>query len=226
MSLEFTTTAMMRPEIIRRTYESFRKNLIGVDWDTARLYINVDPMPAGADRSEIESACLAAFAPDNIVYNFRDECSFPAAVKWCFEQPRGEWFFHLEDDWILTRVMDVGELVAFMQADEKLSVTNLRYYPSTRSEVCLAPGLWRTEHARRIAAGLCMCHNPEVQLRRKFTDNPHGDLHLRTNTLGKQFPGYRVLEEIGRDWLAKSELRKECRYFTRWVDKATAGAMI
>jgi hypothetical protein len=45
MQIDFTTTAMCRPELFRRTLESFDQNLAGISLRDCSLYLNIDPLP-------------------------------------------------------------------------------------------------------------------------------------------------------------------------------------
>lgn len=49
-SLSFTTTAMPRPELVRKVYESFTQNLAGLNLKQVALYINIDRSPNDRSR--------------------------------------------------------------------------------------------------------------------------------------------------------------------------------
>ena len=97
--MEFTTTACNRPELLERTYSSFTKNIKGLDFKKCILYINVDPSPHGQNIEKNEEVAKKYFG--KVIVNYPDKPNFARAVIWCFTQVRGEYFFHLEDDWVL-----------------------------------------------------------------------------------------------------------------------------
>lgn len=214
MRLEFSCTACRRPGIARDTFASFAENLRGVDFRASRLYLNIDPVPTTAAWSEVVRAAHSVFG--DVRSRLPDSPCFPAAVKWCWQQPGGEFFVHLEEDWLLRQPVEIGEMLALLQADPGLSVVNLRAYPHNDDRICLAPGLWRTAHAKAIAEKMRTDANPEMQLRRARPNNPHGDLHLGYR--GMQYPAQIVLKDIGRAWMATMGLRREKgRSFVKWA---------
>lgn len=214
MQLEFTTTAMRRPGIVLDTYRSFVANLRGVDFKLSTLYLNIDPMPPEGDAGAVVLAAREFFG--NVVVNQPEYASFPVAVKWCWAQPGGAYFFHCEDDWLLERPVNIADMLAPLESDHGLSCVNIRAYPHNDSRLCLAPGLWRTEHAKAIAEKMRADANPEMQLRKKSEQNPHGGLH--NGYRGLQMPGPRALRDIGRPWMCVNRLaRVRDRHFVTWA---------
>lgn len=215
MNIAFTTTAMNRPEIFKRTVESFRKNLLGIDWGNTPLYINIDPVPAPVilTKEWVDACDFFGFIDPNSPI----APSFPAAVKWCWSQPETEFFIHLEDDWELLRPIHIDELISFLQGSPLLSCVNLRAYnfPPGDDRICLSPCLMRTSHAKVLAKRLCLEANPEKQLRDMTPQNIHGGKHEGFYSM--QYPDKPVLRDIGREWLASSGWRKtDPMYFTKW----------
>lgn len=225
--LEFTTTAMPRPEILHRTYQSFKKNLLGVDWARSRLYINIDPFPgmdlASAAHTRARTRTLMDVMEHfpNVCAMFPSDPDFASAVKWCWAMPQGEFFFHLEDDWELQRPVDIQELLQPLGADwasqGSLACASIRVYGFQTGDrrICLSPGLFRTSRAKALAARLTPGMNPEKQLRPTDpVQNPNGDRHqglggvqIPTKPYGPTEPS--ALVDIGRDWLANSNYRKQ-----------------
>lgn len=212
--LEFTMTAMRRPEIIRQTLTSFAANVRGIDLMGSILYLNVDPKPDDREDDGAIAVCREFFGA--VVPNCPDESSFPAAIKWCWRQPDEEHFFHLEDDWLTTKPIDLAEMLPFLSDH---SLVNLRAYPHDDQRLCLAHGLWRTADARAIAQRMRTDANPEMQLRRATPRNPHGGLH--EGYRGIQFPRERkciVLKDLGRSWMSRMGLRRAGhRQFIQWA---------
>jgi hypothetical protein len=206
---------MRRPEILRRTYETFSRNLKGVEFAASTLHLNIDPTPADADSLECVAVAHEFFG--HVEVHEPDEPNFAKAVKWCFAQPRGEFFFHLEDDWTLEREISIGELMGFLTEIPGLSVVNLRGYPYAMDYLCLGPGLWRRQHAAEIGQKLRYDFNPEMQLRTKDNVNIYGGVHV--GYLGYQWPRVgAVVKDIGRSWLREAGLRKwpNDRDFVEW----------
>lgn len=197
MILDFTITTCLRPEILRRTLESFRANLRGVEWDKCSVFVNVDPVGDGT-REEISSV-LGVLECDKGIH-FAAEPSFPLAVKWCFSKPAKEYCFHLEDDWELLEPIDIADMLSILQAEQR-EVVNLRAknFSPQLTRCFLSPGLWRSEIMRTVAAAMDGNKNPEVQLW-NVTDRLH---------VGRYWPRDQiVVKDIGREWLAASGYRK------------------
>lgn len=221
MQLDFTITAMRRPGILRDTLESFAQNLHGVDLCASTLFINIDPLPEEGDLDGVLAVADSFFG--HVVANLTTEPSFPAAVKWCWSKPQGEIHFHSEDDWQMTDAVDIGGMIRALDADPALSVVNLRAYHHNDDRICLAPGLWRTAHARAIGTALELDANPELQLRRQSPQNPKGGKH--EGYKGMQYPAQIVIHDIGRAWLAQMPYKRDGnRKFVRWQRTAVTVA--
>lgn len=216
MQFDFTTTAMRRPGILRDTYQSFAGNLQGVDMRASTLFINIDPLP---DEGNLEATKeVAAEFFGHVVINQPESPSFPAAVKWCWRQPTTEYFFHLEDDWVLEKPVHVLSMLEAFKDCPQLACVHLRAYNTCEDgRICLAPGLWRASHAREIESRLVTDANPERQLRAQKPSNPHGGKH--EGFIGRHFPDQQiVLKDIGRMWMATMGLRRKGdRDFVRWA---------
>lgn len=215
MRLDFTTTATCRPDILCRTYTSFRDNLVGVDLSQSVLFLNIDPIPDVTAAPEVERIAKAFFG--RVMANVAREPNFARAVKWCWLKPGTEFFFHLEDDWVMDRPFDVGELVKHFHKNPRLASVNLRAYDCDPEDtrISLCPGVFRTEHARTIAKRFDYKHNPERQMRSITDTNPCGGRHGEYT--GLQVPRNPILKDIGREWLENSGWRKAAPItFNRW----------
>jgi hypothetical protein len=228
--LEFTTTATQRPDILEQTYASFSKGLKGVDFKSSTLYINIDPLPVKDKSKEIIDVAEKYFG--KVIPNIPDEPNFCKAVKWCFAQPQGKMFFHLEDDWEIVRPVNIDDLQkrmfpptrkvnrrkivnVILRAHSVLGVNDHR--------VCLSPSLNRTEWGYMVSRVLDPNHNPEKQLRpRNSKKNPIGGKNPNT-CLGMQYPGPKntiIVRDIGRDWMRKNRIGKKQSkngFFNRWT---------
>lgn len=221
IKLDFTTTACCRPDILRQTYRSFREHLKGVDWPNSELHLHVDRVPVLPHPLKVLEAAGEFFKPDGITAYFGKTPCFPAAVKWCWMQPRGTFFFHLEDDWELRHDIDVRELFSILEDRPDLACVNLRAYDFGNvndTRICLSPALWRTACAKVISSRMDTDFNPELQLRPITHANPAGGKQGSYKAV--QFPANeRVIFDIGRNWLAKSGWRKDCGdLFVKWEE--------
>jgi len=220
MNIEYTTTATCRPEVFERTLASFSSKLIGNNFKSSLLHLNVDPVPVANDAVEVLRVARRYFGSVNC--NIPERPSFPAAVRWCWSQPSTDYFFHLEDDWEMTEPFALKDMVELMERHVGLSCVNLRAYVGARSKIdtriCLLPGLHRTRDAKVIASRLSLTANPEKQLRPITAENPEGG--KQDPFIGTQVPMYPILRDIGREWLSKSGWEKDRQvYFTTWRKK-------
>lgn len=208
--LSFTTTATLRPEVLARTYESFEKNLKGVRMKECVLHLNVDPVPNSPRFFSRDVLNVAWSFFGQVRVRMTDKPNFASAVKWCWSQPMGDYFFHLEDDWELTEPIGIARMVALLAARQELACVSLRAYDHTNLQddrICLSPGLFRTDAARAIALNMVDTVNPEKQLRPRTELNVHGGRQgLWT---GIQIPDRPILKDIGREWLEKSGWKKQ-----------------
>ncbi len=207
--MEFTTTATCRPEIIQQTYESFSTNLLNANLRESTLYINVDTAPAGNNPQDIVDIAKRYFR--NVVANISSNPCFCQAFKWCWKQPKEDFFFHLEDDWLLLNRVDINDLFElFSKSDNKLAVINLRaYLEITDDRICLSPGLVKTVFAEYIIDKLDVTTNPEPQTRRMGSANTTGKNKM--GFYGLQYPAQVpevIIKDIGRPWLAKQGLQR------------------
>lgn len=195
--------------------ESFVANLAGVDWAASTLHLNLDPVPASGDGKALVAHAYHVFG--HVCGQCPPEPSFPAAVKWCWAQPQGAYFFHLEDDWLLTSPVNLIEMADRLTLDPTLSLVNLRAYRHDDDRLCLAPGLWRTSHAKAIAERMRTDANPEMQLRKRSDKNPHGGLHEGYRGVQHPSGGKIVLQDMGRAWMIVTGMRRDQgRHFVRW----------
>lgn len=215
MRLDFTTTATCRPDVLCRTYTSFRDKLVGVEMSRSVLYLNIDPVPDRSLAGEVERIANAFFG--RVVANVAREPNFAKAVRWCWLRPETEFFFHLEDDWEMDRCFDVNELAAPFARRRDLACVNLRAYDCDPEDdrISLCPGLFSTPGAKAIAKVLDYHHNPERQMRPVSGTNPAGGKHGKMR--GLQVPRNPILRDIGREWLEASGWRKTLPVtFNRW----------
>ena len=170
MELEFTTTACNRPELLDKTYESFVNKLQGVDYDKSTLYINIDPTPNLKAIWKVVKVAKKYFG--NVIYNIPPRANFTKALLWCFNQPKGKYFFHLEDDWELRREIHIQQILRKM-GDESLSCAmkwtwSPNYCPQQPG---LLPSVWRKKYLDIILPHFDEKLNPEHTLHKLWRSN-------------------------------------------------------
>jgi len=84
--MEFTTTSCLRPEPLKRTYQSLPDLLVSHDLFESTLPINIDPVPVERDVSGVLKVANQFFGTVNHRVG-ESGGNFAKAVKWCFRQP-------------------------------------------------------------------------------------------------------------------------------------------
>lgn len=205
MKLAFTTTATCRPEIIRKTYHSFVKNLKGVDFSKTTLYINIDPSPDKKIREETLDVAKCFFG--RVVHRFPEVPNFTSAVNWLWATAESDYIFHLEDDWCLTKEIHIDDIYGQFENPEVKQVA-LRAYSYKYEKLCLSPSVWAKDVYKNFANKLDEKQNPEIQLRTDFVSPK------MIRCVGKK----PIVKDIGRKWLSGQGLNKgnkKCN-FTSW----------
>ncbi len=109
MNIDITTSATIRPDLLDRTFTSFRENLLN-DNHKYRLIINIDPIGEN-NRTPDDVLKVARKHFSNVVYRIPESPCFPAAVIWCWKQTESDLIFHLEDDWEMSCSIDLDQLL-------------------------------------------------------------------------------------------------------------------
>jgi len=140
--IDITMTSVLRPEIVRGTLKSFFKSMFYKNPDRYRLIVNIDPLGNGkATANDVLEVCKNHFK--KVVYNISKEPSFPKAVRWTWDQVESPWVFHLEDDWIVHRKVDVDHMIEIMNKYKDLAC--LRLYKEPIPNV-LTPRIFNTKY--------------------------------------------------------------------------------
>jgi len=225
--MDVTTTAMIRPELLERTYESFSKGLKGLNFKESTLFLNVDPAPKGRDPNTVVKVAKKFFG--EVVVRIPNECNFCKAVQWCFKNARGKYFFHLEDDWILLESVDIQDVINTLDTQNRtarhrkyVSIA-LRAYRGWSENIALAPSVFYTKFANRVAPLFNTDLNPEEQLRDAFHVGikivEHDEYSLRYPHLKMK---RKIVRDIGRKWqrvhgiTGNTRTGRKLRLFNRW----------
>lgn len=214
ISLEFTTTACNRPSVLNSTYSSYSKNLRGVDFEKSTLYLNVDPSPDSTNIDRVEEVAKRYFG--EVIVNYPRVSNFSAAAFWCFSQVKGDVFFHLEDDWHLTRAVDIHHVISKLGTHNLQCILNKKRTPSSLREMgepSFVPSLIATKYWQKYLVGFNLGLNPEHQMKVRFRNKSTGLFENRS----VYYDQFRELsKDIGRPWLAKNGLARNYKPGTKW----------
>lgn len=139
---DITCTATLRPELLRRTFESHKKYLFGESIHCARLIINVDLV--GVDDQDQGRKALSEIFDFihgmnfyTVKWNIGQPGNFAKAWFWCMDQldPKKEFFFNLEEDWELIEPIDFQKMAALMKLDPYIAHLRLSQFPSTHNRL-------------------------------------------------------------------------------------------
>lgn len=216
--IDITMTAVKRPEILRITLKSFCDNIF-TERDRYRLIINIDNIGEKVKPKVIIKICNLFFKDEQIVYRVVPP-SFSNAVIWTWSQVEAPWVFHLEDDWIINRPVDINDMIKIMKT-HSLTSLRLNKNKTTKSKVSkkygftpypkisLNPSLFDGTFIKKIFPIMTSEQNPEKQLRIGKGKHPIGKLltGLRHGIYSKL--SYRAMvTDIGRNWINKSRFSK------------------
>ena len=220
MIMDFTTTALSRPGIVNRTFASFVDNLGGVEFDKCTLYINIDPLPDGADRREVVEVAERYFG--TVVANMPSTPNFTAACNWVWSSAKSEVICHLEDDWELVRSVDMAEMVQHFETCDTLYQAVFRAYPYKYKKCVLSPSVMHRRFYGEIGGKLDTGLNPEIQLRGKQFGISMPSPESKISQKGKVTVPHRriMVRDVGRRWAKKNGFSKPKKgIFTTYVTK-------
>lgn len=238
--LNLLITATHRPEILRRTLESFHENLFKGYEEYIFPYINIDPIGSTKDKFyEVLDVCQHFFP--NAVANRPKKAHFPTAFIWCWMQAGAPYVFHLEDDWLLLRKYDLQDMIIKMRGYAHLRFSifkavgmtckNWKYFYRFNKGVyecpkrfvgtvgwCGHPSLNDGDFIRAVTPFLDPTSNPEKQIKGR---NKNIGPILKTWKFGSYIEPNSPpnIQDIGRQWMVekgfmKAERNKEI--FTVW----------
>ena len=197
--LSFTTTALSRPEILDKTYKSFLNNIKGENISKCTLYINIDPVPN--NKLQQDTLIVAKKYFKNIIYRMPEQPNFSDAINWCWSNAKTPYIFHLEDDWLLLKEIDINNIFSLFNKTKALEVI-LRAYNTKYNKLALSPSIWKSSLYKIFAGKLDININPEVQLR----DKKFAHAFTKNNIIveGRNV----IVKDIGRNWLKNKGLKK------------------
>jgi len=205
VALQFTTTACNRPELLDITYNSFTSNLKGVDFSKSTLYINIDPAPNSDNIFRVEEVASKYFG--NVICNYPEAPNFAKAISWCFSKVSGEFFFHLEDDWVLNKTIHIDEIISKLNTSSLQCVLNKK--STIRSEIgepMFIPSLFRTEHLKKYLPIMDAVSNPEAQMKYIYRKNQLLLNQYKSILFNRSIE---ISSDIGRRWLIKHNITRD-----------------
>jgi len=206
ISLEFTTTACNRPEILEQTYQSYTRNLKNINFKQSTLYINIDPSPNNTNISDMITVARKYFG--NVIYNIPTEPNFAQAILWCFQQVKGEYFFHLEDDWNLIREVNIHDIIDIIKSPNvsqcilnKKNINLKELY-----EPAFIPSLFLTKIINVYIKLMNNESNPESQMKNIFRQNIFQIQKYKSQSFA---PHIELSRDIGREWLKSNGIKRD-----------------
>lgn len=208
--LTVTTTAMPRPEVLEKTFRSFRNYLNECDLEHSQLLINIDPFVDQKARL-LRSDCMAVAGRyfGSVQSRLPDHPNFALALRWLWESTDESLILHLEDDWELVESVNLKTLI------EQMNVTccdhlMLRAWTWQSYPFCLGPGLLRRRLYKFCASVLTGAENPETTLRKALQAEKYSSIvHPRDRYAV-------VLRDIGRSWMRKAGYVRGGGSFVTW----------
>lgn len=229
--IDITTTATIRPGLLERTYSSFNENLFGRLPHDYRVIINIDPVGNMKYGPEAVIKVAQSFF-NNVTFNVTESGNFAKAWRWCWNQVDADYVFHLEEDWLLLRPVNINHMIKILNTNKSLATlrmmkfdvpTNMKFF---RSKYRRAKGFLLAED-RAVSFG----GNPQLikgefvkQARIHMTDNRNPEKQFRNDgsplwaeVVSKwdygvyaTKPGEKQLvRDIGRNWRSKAGYEKK-----------------
>lgn len=237
--IDITMTAVRRSSILKKTLSSFCEHLFYDNNDRYRLIVNIDPVGDLEKMKRVVHQCKYYFK--NVIFNIPATPSFPKAVIWTWSQVEAPWVFHLEDDWIIHRNIDINDMIRNLTERPGLACLRLYKRPIPNNK---KPKLFDCRYRYNKSgffvagdSGTQFGLNP-VLIRKKFIDqalplmdperNPEKQFRY-TNPKMKDFimkwqyaiygrPGDGTLvSDHGVAWRKKNGLVKPSGAFTHWA---------
>jgi hypothetical protein len=243
--IDITMTAVIRPEVLRKTLRSFCSNLFYDDKYNYRLIINVDPI--GEDKDPMKVVGVAQSFFDNVVYNIPKEPSFPKAVMWVWSKISSDMVFHLEDDWIMLRQISLRNMIDLLEEKEELACLNFirkdldkkkrisfhgttyvyknEYYVSRKPfGFSLNPTLIKAEFIEQVLPNMVTDDNPEKQIR-VTNKKMNGILYdWEFGIYAKPFQTKTIYGKNGLEWrISMGLIKPKTKAFLTWVKEESNG---
>lgn len=238
--MDITITATKRSQVLRKTLESFKTNLICDH--PCRVVINIDPIGIDEDARLCVDVCRLFF--DNVVYRIQSVPNFSEAFKWTWVNVKSpDFVLHLEDDWQLLRKIDLKDMFQVLHSEPDLALLRLPqfragvnsmknwnlYFPfngvyfecpenlKMQAGFCGHPSIIKSSFVKSVAPHIDTKLNPEKQFH-------HGPKKIMEIIPKWRYGVYAKPEElpaiadIGRKWMVENKMKKKGvkAWFTEW----------
>lgn len=210
IDIGIVTTATIRPEIIDTTYKSFSENMIDIDFKELPLYLNIDPLPE-KDKHLIPDVIAVAEKYFKTVEVFTpDKASFSLAVKRLYERACvHQYVFDLQDDWILTRPVEVKKAIQHISPPIIGVTFNTYNFEKFPHMFCISPTISLGSWVKSVYPHIKDFISPEQQ----FRHNARVGVKVPHNLVGRsaKFPDPKtvICKDIGRAWINTTEYKKK-----------------
>lgn len=245
--MEITMNATFRPDLIEQTLQTFCDRLFNTS--ETKLILNIDPagdMNVGGADAVLKVA--QKFFGNNVTYRTPASACYADATRWCWKQVRGEYFFNLEDDFILLESISLARMVKIMELYPRLASLrfpkwetnqyttraskweplyewNGHYYHRPQFDqrkppvFCGVPSLLRASWAREVLPLLTKNNESfETQIVALRKQNVPQVRDWDYGCFSK--PCERLIKDTGTDWRAQRKMLKDSRFhFITWVTK-------
>ena len=126
-----TMPAVRRPEIIRQTLTSFRKNLFREYMKHMKILVNIDPVGLDMKSEDVLPVFYELFKKENIKVSMPGEQSFPRAICWLWKEALrtdADYIFQMEDDWELVLPVNLEHIIHILDKTPKLAHLRLSMF--------------------------------------------------------------------------------------------------
>jgi len=239
--IDVTMTATLRSSILNKTLESFNQNFFYKNPKRFRLIINIDPVGDKSSVKKMLSICKKYFSKHRILVTTPKVPSFPQAVLNVWNQVEANWIFHLEDDWILNKKIDVDDMISILKDYNDLACLRLyklrtpkgrkpiffksKYVYNKRGfytaidkkrQFGLNPVLISGKFFKEAYPLMVNNKNPEKQFR--YSNEKMRDVLMKWSYAIYGTPGSKpMVSDIGRTWLKNGQYRKPKKgQFLKW----------
>ena len=201
--IDITMTATLRPEIIEKMFIDIRRRIVKTELDRYRLIINIDNIGESVNPNYIVRIAKNYFPV--LLYNISTYPSFTKAVKWVWRMATSKFVFHIEDDWIITRDVDVDDMIRILKKYNKLSSLRLNKRAMPNLDIVEGTFDGRWEYMKDDNFYICtdkslvLSLNPNL-IKREFIDDILPHMNDKANP-EKQFSKNENVVKAVQGWL-------------------------
>ena len=134
------------------------------------------------------------------------EPNFARAVRRIWKNTETAWVFHLEDDWLFTKEINIDAILGSIHNQIKY-IRFPKVGAAKLDKVACQPSLWKGDLVRSLSEVMINDKDPEKQLRKGSVSTLVDDL-LPTAAERSDWPNGPYCDDNGREWRAKRKLQK------------------